>query len=935
MKYEKPGGMKKILIFLLFLSLIPSSLLAINGLGTFARPYHGSITADTVWNTASTKIFVNDDITVTAHLTINSGLTIVFVSAGADLIITGNGVLTASGGPGANMIRFSADFNNNGTYGETGETWGHISFQNMTPGFTTPSIIDNCIIEYGYKSGINEDARGGGILTTFTYLTISNSIIRNNFATFGGGIMAYLNAYPSILNCEISNNTAGITGGGLLLDQNPLSTIENCIIANNTCTGAGGGGGVFIGGNSGDVRFYNCTIVSNISSSNRGNNIRLYTNTASSYPKFFNTIAWGSDNSIQYYDQTIHSDDFNFCAIQGYTSGYTSCINLSGTNGDPTGPNFYNVTPGSEDYQIIFNSPCRDAGTAAGAPSTDILGHYRVELPDIGAYEVQYSNWTGVINTSWTNPTNWEASILPSAGSGDVIIPSNSGHIYPIGTPAPDFTIGTRKTMILRPGAEATLGNLTNNGTLRLEEDVTGISSLIFNSYTGNAAYIQLYLPGGGGSGTYKWHYISSPVATLAAKVFSDTTLDLARYDESLITTDQNNGWVAYDGWIYLPAPGHYGGTGFPSLNVGQGYNHYFKRSVTYTFSGSFNTGNVTVNLAYNSANSTPDYPNNQGFNLLGNPFPSCLDWSQISGSLNSSISQAIYFNKMGGFASWNNGVGTNGGTGTIPPMQGFFVKTYAKSTSVLLPASAMVHNATQTRYKKGLEVIIPLIRLKIEDKLNSDDAVVRFDEKATAGVDNAFDAYKFSKSGLSIWTSSAGVDFSINGLPFPDSVVVIPVSVNSTAAENLKISASEIDGLDNYTATLTDNINNISIDLKTTPSLSFDAPGGIVDNRFTLKVAKGTTVTTAVPETTVSDKPFNIYSSTGTVNIQTLSDIWNGKQGGIRVLDMTGRVFTTEDNVEFSKDNLLQIPVRAATGIYMVELRSGGMRYVGKVMIR
>ena len=49
----------------------------------------------------------------------------------------------------------------------------------------------------------------------------------------------------------------------------------------------------------------------------------------------------------------------------------------------------------------------------------------------------------------------------------------------------------------------------------------------------------------------------------------------------------------------------------------------------------------------------------------------------------------------------------------------------------------------------------------------------------------------------------------------------------------------------------------------------------------------------------------------------------------------MTGRVFTTEDNVEFSKDNLLQIPVRAATGIYMVEVRSGVMRYVGKVMMR
>jgi hypothetical protein len=926
--------MKKILFFLLVLFCIPFPIFGINGLGTFASPYNGPLTSDMNW---TGTVYINGDVTVDGFtLTISSGTIVVFVASGSNIIITGTGVLTASGSA-ASMIRFTADFNNNGIYGEPGETWGHISFQNMSTGFTSPSTINYCIIEFGQKdsSPFGVESAGGGILTTYTYLTISNSIIRNNYAGFGGGIIVYSNAYPSISNCIITNNTAGTTGGGLLIDQDPLTRVENCIIYKNTCTGGGGGGGVFVGDNSLNVTFYNCTIVSNISSLNRGNNIRFYSNNSASNPKFYNSIVWGSNNSINYAEQFPASIDFNYCAIQGYSSGYTNCINLSGNNTDPTGPNFYNVTPGSEDYQISYVSPCRDAGTSAGAPLYDILGNFRIGAYDIGAYEVQYSNWTGASNTNWSNPANWEASVDPSSGSGDIIIPYLSGASpnYPVATPAPDFTIGTGKTMILGPKAEATLGALINNGTLQLESDVTGISSLIFNSYSGNGASIQLYLTGGGGVGTYDWHYISSPVTSLPASVFSGTTLDLARYDESLITTDQNIGWVAYDGWIYLPA-GHYGGTGFTTIDAGHGYNHYLSSNHTYTFSGTFNTGNVTVNLAYNSANSTPDYPNSQGFNLLGNPFPSCLDWSQISGSLNSSISQAIYFNKMGGFASWNNGVGTNGGTGTIPPMQGFFVKTYAKSTSVLLPASARLHNATQTRYKKGLE-IIPLVRLKIEDKLNSDDAVVRFDDKATAGVDNAFDAYKFSKSGLSIWTSSEGVDFSINGLPFPDSVSVITVTINSTAAENLKISASEIDGLDNYTATLTDNVNNITIDLKTTPSLSFDASSGLVASRFTLKIGKVTTVTTSVPETTVSDRPFNIYSSNGSVNIQTLSDIWNGKQGGIRVLDMTGRVFTAEDNVEFSKDNLLQIPVRAATGIYIVEVRSGTLRYVGKVMMR
>src|ERR1035437_7494933 len=923
--------MKKILFFLLLLFCIPFSIFGITGDGSLGSPYNGPLTTNMTW---TGTVYVNGDVTVDGFtLTISPGAIIVFLASGSDIIITGTGVLTASGSAG-NMIRFTADFNNNGIYGETGERWGHISFQDMTTGFSTQSSINYCIVEFGEKNAgpFNFESAGGGIHTTYSNLTISNSIIRNNFAGYGGGIYVNANASPSISNCIISNNTAGTTGGGMSIYQHSAAVVSNCIIEKNTCNGGGSGGGIFIGDYPDNVKLYNCTIASN-SSTSGAINIRIWKSAPSIGPQIFNTIVWGSGtSSINYLQLGPSATDFNYCAIQGNTSGYTNCINLSGTNNDPTGPNFYNVTPGSEDYQIIFNSPCRDAGTLAGASSTDILGKFRVGLPDIGAYEVQYSNWTGGNNTTWSNSANWEGSVDPSSGSGDVIIPYLSGATpnYPIGTPAPNFIIGTGKTMTLRPGAEATLGSLTNNGTLRLESDVTGISSLILSSYSGNNADIQLYLPGGGLYPSYVWQYISSPFTLLPTSAFTGT-LDLARYDESLITTDQNNGWVAFDGWVYLPT-GHYGGTGFSNLDVGQGYNHYLSSNHTYTISGTFNTGNVNDNLAYNLAGSTPDHPNAQGFNLLGNPFPSCLDWGQIvSGGLDPSISHAIYFNKSGGFASWSNGIGTNGGTGTIPPMQGFFVKAYALGKSVPLPASARVHSASQTRYKKGLE-IIPLVRLKIEDPLNSDDAVVRFDDKATTGVDNAFDAYKFSKSGLSIWTSTGGVDFSINGLPFPAPGVEIPVSVSSTAAENLKISASQIDGLDNYNVTLTDNVNNITIDLKTNPSLSFNAPGGIVAGRFTLKVL---TVTTAVPETTISDKPFNIYSSNGMVNIQTLNDTWNGKQGGIKILDITGRVLTTEDNVEFSKDDLLQVPFRVATGIYMVEMRSGVMRYVGKVVIR
>ena len=954
MKYQKPARMKKILFFLLLLFCISFSTFGITGVGSIGSPYSGPLISDMTWGGT---VYVNGDVTVDGFmLTISPGAIIIFLASGSDIIITGTGVLTASGGPGTNMIRFTADFNVNGTYGEPGERWGHISFQNMTAGFTTPSIIDHCIVEFGQKNStpFNFESSGGGIHTSFSYLTISNSIIRNNYAGWGGGILVDVNSSPNISNCIISNNTSGTTGGGILIYKNSSSVVSNCVIEKNTCLGAGSGGGAFVGDYADNVKFYNCTFASNLSPYfSIPNNIRIWKSVSpTAGPKFYNTIIWGSNNSISYYILGGNVSDFNYCAIQGYTSGYINCINLNGTNNDPAGPNFYNISAGSEDYRIQFISPCRDKGTSSNAPATDFSGNPRIGPYDIGAYEVQYSRWTGASSTVWETPSNWVLNMVPISTSNVAIPAVTNNPLISMGAVTVNnlvtesggiLTVAANRlltvtnltnsgTLTFQPQGTGTVTTLVNKGTLNLQSDASGIASLIIGTYTDNGTEsIQLYLTGGGSPPN--WHYISSPVASLSTSVFTTTTSNLAQYLENRISTDQNIGWVAYDGWIYLPLPSGLGGPTFSYLAVGHGYNHYFTNDHSYTFDGTFNTSDVIVPLAFNSGSFGTTYPNSQGFNLLGNPFSSCLDWSQIDATLDASISKAIYFNRNGSFAVWNNGVGTNDGTATIPPMQGFFVKAYASGKSITLPKSARVHNASQIRYKKSLTAdAIPLVRLTLQNSTITDEAVVRFDNNATPAVDNDFDAYKFTKTGTSIWTSSEGVDFSINGLPFPETNVAIPVSVNSESAGNLQILCTQLDDLENYNVTLTDNVNNITIDLKTNPTLSFNAPGGTVAGRFILNIS---TIATAVPETKISDKPFNIYSLSKTINIQTLGDNWNGKLGGIKVLDMTGKIVTTENNITFSKDELRQLPVRVANGIYLVEIRSGLMRYVGKVVIK
>ena len=70
-------------------------------------------------------------------------------------------------------------------------------------------------------------------------------------------------------------------------------------------------------------------------------------------------------------------------------------------------------------------------------------------------------------------------------------------------------------------------------------------------------------------------------------------------------------------------------------------------------------------------------------------------------------------------------------------------------------------------------------------------------------------------------------------------------------------------------------------------------------------------------------------------INLQTLSDTWTGKSGSVRIMDMGGKTVSDHQNIEFNKDDLIQMQAPVSTGLYFVEVRSGIMRYVGKVLIK
>ncbi|MBE0676340.1 MAG: hypothetical protein IH591_16920, partial [Bacteroidales bacterium] len=566
-------------------------------------------------------------------------------------------------------------------------------------------------------------------------------------------------------------------------------------------------------------------------------------------------------------------------------------------------------------------------------PTTDYFGSSRIYNPDIGIFEYQFSRWKNDAgSTDWNTAANWDGGI--PTGSRDIVIPTGATN-YPVGG-FPGVTVGAGKYLILEAGAKATVGTLTNNGVLRMEDDNTQPASLIVNSYSRGGSgteEIQLYLTGGGNESqdNYKWHYISSPVSSLSTNVFTGNTLDLAQWVESRPSISLRQGWVAFDGYVY--STGLMGGPTFNSLLTGtngKGYNYWHSSDFLYTISGLLNTSDVTAPIAF-SGNA-----NLHGYNLLGNPFTSGLDWNYIISDLSfpANTSMGLYYTRDNVVCTYISGVGVPGDVnGIIPPMQGFFTKTYATGNSILLPLAARTHDNVHQRYK-GSGSVIPLVRIGLEGSDYSDETVVRFDELAKAGLDNDFDAEKifYTETKTYLYTKLNDINYAINGQPFPETSVTIPLVLNVTTDGNHTLSAMQLQGLDRYKVKLIDMLKNETIDLRARPLYFFSSDKGTISDRFALMIEYMTTDSELLPET---GSDFSIYASGYHINIIPEGELWEGKQGSVTIIDLAGKRTGITNEVEFSRGELIQVEAPQKSGIYFVELRSGVLRHTGKIVIK
>lgn len=209
---------------------------------------------------------------------------------------------------GNDLTLSSVVLSGNETTGTGGAIHSQYSASQNTDRYAPLTIIDSEI-----SDNTAGDAGGGLSLKEMGNVTISNTVISGNTAGSGGGGL-YANATGDIAidSSTFDNNTADTDGGGLYATETDSFTMTNSTVSGNQ---AADGAGIELGDN-GDVLIANSTIVNNVGNPNFGDGGALY--------------SWGTSGNMSILFSTISGNvTFNHTVKLRFYDGFN--LDMTGT----------------------------------------------------------------------------------------------------------------------------------------------------------------------------------------------------------------------------------------------------------------------------------------------------------------------------------------------------------------------------------------------------------------------------------------------------------------------------------------------------------------------------------------------------------------------------------------------------------------------------
>lgn len=477
-------------------------------------------------------------------------------------------------------------------------------------------------------------------------------------------------------------------------------------------------------------------------------------------------------------------------------------------------------------------------------------------------------------------------------------------------------------------------GSLVSGGYLVLLSDLTQ-TALINGTGAGEVTgpvTMQRYLPLGFG---YK--YFSSPFQDSRVSQFGDD-MDLGAAFPSVYRYDENRklAGVPASGWIKYSYPDSL-------LRPMRGYSVNFG-SVSAPdiadVTGIVNNGSMSLTL-YNHNN-----PYTLGFNLVGNPYPSPIDWD-AAGWTRTNIDNGIHFFKAsttdqygGTYSSYVGGVSTDPGVASniIPSMQGFFVHVtngvFPVTGTLGLDNSVRISDLTHSFIKSDPEESKPLMRLSAafsDNPASTDASVIYFNDNAGTAYDSKFDALKLMNTDINVPNlypvGSDGSKLSIDALP--SSLMTgctVPLGIKTSRAGNVVFKVPFISSLFPVTSVwLADLTAGINQDMLSGNEYSVLLSSGEYSGRFFLYLNSSPT---GITDLIKNELNFKAYFFEGKVIADI--DLRGSREGKIAISNLTGKpVFSYRifDSGHYEFDPEMK------PGLYIITLSTGNNRISRKII--
>ncbi|HNW97794.1 MAG TPA: T9SS type A sorting domain-containing protein [Bacteroidales bacterium] len=518
--------------------------------------------------------------------------------------------------------------------------------------------------------------------------------------------------------------------------------------------------------------------------------------------------------------------------------------------------------------------------------------------------------------------------------TGTVVFSGNTQEID--GTSSTSFnniTVSSGSTTTVTTSGHSVKGILLSNGTLNADGNITLLSTasktaMIDGSGSGDVLgniIMQRYLASGFG---YK--YLSSPFQSATVNELSDdidlgvSFATLYRYDESQI----NSGWISYinTSGILNPMEGY-------SVNFGA-----VSSPVTFDIKGEVNNGDLQTTLYNNNKTYT------KGFNLVGNPYPSPIDWDASSGWTKTNIDDALYFfnagttnQYKGTYSTYINGVSSDGIVNSIiPSMQGVFVHvsngTFPVSATLGFSNEVRINDLAPSFHKKELKQDIPLLRLIAYFKDNAsytDPVVIYFNNSASMNFEKDYDALKIFNSddlipNLYVATPDAA-QLSICSMPYPaDSLTTVPLGITTESDGWVLFKAKDIYEMPSDIHVYLYDTKTGYYNLHDEQECHLYLKGGEYENRFYIVFSKKD-----LQYFPTTDEKFFAYGNNNKLFVYL--NLQNNETGNLLVSNLLGQTVYKE---ELNGNGYHEIDVNINRGVYIITLQSTEYKYSKKIFI-